>query len=206
MRRQPPHAFLLLFAFALVPRPGEAQIRFDGVDLSGGYAVWESSGFQDVEGGPRVGVIPLIRIGEFWNVGIEGIYAESEIQLVAVPVSLEENAVNAIVRRSFADPSDLHVYLQAGAGWSRLTGETADGPDGTLNSRSQSGYTFGAEFGVGFPAGRYVDLLWAGSLGWNSYAGCEAFGPAYRPVTFGEDCSAIRMGVRVGIVLGRDDG
>jgi hypothetical protein len=206
MRPTTSFALIALLALALLPRPGTAQLRFDGIDISGGYFGWESAGFQDVEGGPRFGVLPLLRLGDLWNVGVEGVYAKSEIQLVAIPVFLEENAVNAVVRRNFSDPSDVHVYLQGRGGWSRLEGEVSDGPAGAVNTRSQSGYSFGAEFGVGFPAGRYIDILWAGSLGWNSYTQCEAFSPGYPPVRFGDDCSAVRWGVRVGIVLGRSDG
>jgi len=181
-------------------------MRFDGIDVSGGYFGWEGDEFQDIAGGARIGVLPLLRVGDLWNVGVEGVYAKSEIQLVVIPVFLKETGVNAVVRWSFSDPSEVHAYVQGRGGWSRLEGEARDGPGATVTTRSQSGYGVGAEFGVGLPAGRYIDILWAGSLGWNSYTQCEAFSPGYSPVNFGDDCSAVRWGVRVGVVLGRSDG
>lgn len=204
----PPLLALALLALALLPRPGTAQVRFDGVDLSAGYFGWESDQFEDVEGGPRFGLIPMFRIGDLWNVGVEGVYADSEVQLVDIPIFIEENGLNAIVRHSFSDPNDVHVFLQARGGWSRLESEIAEGEDFSVVTFSQTGYALGAEFGVGFPAGRYIDVQWAGSLGWNSYDACEIFGETlqYRWVTFGESCSAIRWGVRVGLVLGRSEG
>jgi hypothetical protein len=206
MRPTTSFALLPLLALALLPRPGAAQVVFDGIDVSGGFAGWESDEFRDVNGGIRIGVAPLIRFGNDWGVGVEGIWADSEIQLQDIPVFLTENAVNGVVRRYFADPNDAHVFLQARGGWTRLEGESADGPQGALNVRSQTGFTAGGELGVGFPAGRYIDVVWAGGFAWQSYSQCEAFGPRYIWLTPGDDCAAVRWSVRVGLVLGRSDG
>ncbi len=201
-------ALLTLLALALVPRAAEAQVRFDGLDLSGGYWGWEGQDFTDVEAGPRLGVAPLLRIGDLWNVGVEGVYAASEVQLVVIPIDIREAGVNGLVRRYLTDPSDVHAYVQARGGYSRLESDIAEGPEGTVLSYSQSGVSLGAEFGVGFPTTRYVDVVWAVNFGWNSYSQCEIFGQSggYRYIEFGDDCSTARWGVRVGIVLGRSDG
>ncbi|HKK53254.1 MAG TPA: hypothetical protein VKA74_16770 [Myxococcota bacterium] len=208
MRTSAALALFTLFALALLPSPGAAQVRFDGLDISGGYWGWEGQDFTDVEAGPRLGVAPLLRIGEFWNVGVEAVYATAEVQLVAIPIDIKETGVNGIVRRYLADPNDVHAYVQARGGWSRLESDIAEGLEGQVLSYEQSGLALGAELGVGFPAGRYIDVLWAGGFGWNSYTQCEVFGQSggYRYIQFGDDCSAIRWGVRVGIVLGRSDG
>ena len=206
MRPTTSFVLLPLLALALIPVPGAAQVQFDGIDLSGGFAGWESDEFRDVNGGVRIGVAPLIRFGNSWAVGVEGVWADAEIQLQAVPVFLTETGLNAVVRRYLGDPNDAHVFLQARGGWTRLEGESNDGPEGALNVRDQSGFALGGELGVGFPAGRYIDIVWAGGLGWQSYSQCEAFGPGYVWVTPGDDCAAIRWNVRVGIMLGRSDG
>ena len=199
-------AFLPLLALALVANPAAAQVQFDGLDISGGFAGWESDEFRDVNGGIRIGVAPTIRFGNNWGLGIEGIWADSEIQLQELPVFLTENAVNGLVRRYLGDPNDAHVFLQARGGWTRLEGESNVGPQGALVVRSQSGFSTGGELGGGFPAGRYIDVIWAGGFAWNSYSQCEAFGTRYFWVQPGDDCSAIRWSVRVGLVLGRSDG
>jgi len=207
MRTTASLALLPLLVLALLPRSGAAQVRFDGLDMSAGFWGWGGEDFTDVQGGGRFGLAPLIRIGDLWNVGVEGVYATSEVQLVPIPIYIEESGVNGLIRRYLADPNELHVYLQARAGWSRLESEIAEGPEGEVLSYSQSGLALGAEFGVGFPTGRYVDVLWAGSLGWHSYSRCEIFGQGggYRYVDFGDDCSSIRWGIRLGLVLGRNE-
>lgn len=207
--RSKAHLLLLpLLALTLLPRPGDAQVAFDGIDISAGYWGWGGQEFIDVQGGPRFAISPLVRLGDLWNVGVEGVYATSEVQLVEIPIELQETGVNGVVRRYLSDPNDVHAYFQARAGWSRLGSDIAEGLDDEVLSYSQSGVALGAEFGVGFPPSRYIDVVWAASMGWNSYSQCEVFGESgqYQYVQFGNDCSSIRWGVRVGIVLGRNEG
>lgn len=201
-------ALLTLFALVLVPRAAEAQVRFDGIDISAGYWGWGGNDFTDVQGGPRLGISPLVRIGDRWNLGVEGVYARSEVQFLDIPIEINEAGANAVIRRYLADPNGVHAFLQARGGYSRLESDIAEGPDETVLSYSQSGVSLGAEFGVGFPPTRYVDVVWAVNFGWNSYSQCEIFGQSgdYRYIEFGDDCSTARWGVRVGIVLGRSEG
>lgn len=195
---------LSLVALTSAPQAGAAQIQFDGIEISGGYYTWSGQDFLDVEGGPRYAGGPMFRVGESWQVGVEGYYGESERQLQTNPIFLSAYGANALVRRAFGSLRGAHFFILARGGWTRLTSDITDTMTGdSTTGLQQDGWSFGPEIGAGFNPGQYLDIVWALGANWESFSECQVFGPD--DFTTGRSCNGIRWGVRIGIALGRQN-
>lgn len=193
---------LLLVLLGFSPFAVQAQIRFDGLEGTVGYYAWSGQDFRDVEGGPRYTAGPMARLGELWQLGLEGYYGESELRLQTNPVSLDEYGINLVARRAFGSLVGAHFFVLGRAGWTRLTSEIENLQTGEVTTGlSQDGFAFGPEIGAGFKPSEYLDVVWALGANWESFGECQVFGPD--DFTTGNSCSGVRWGVRIGIALGR---
>jgi len=195
-------ALLALLLIGSAPQTAQAQVRFDGIEATAGFFTWSGRDFRDVDGGARYQGGPMVRIGERWQVGVEGFYGEGELQLQTNPVFLDEYGVNGVVRRAFGDLRSAHFFALLRGGWTRLTSEIRSQATGEVTTGlSQDGWSLGPEIGVGFNPSPYIDVVWGVGVNYESFSECEVFGPD--DFTTGQPCSGIRWGVRVGLALGR---
>lgn len=191
-----------------------AQVRFDGIEGTISLAGWSGQDVRTLEEDVRFSVAPLLRLGTSWQVGVEA-YA-SDVGFGRFPAEFEwhgeldrrgdEVGVGALVRRIFGDPEARHLYAQVRAGWTELDTEVFARPtlpnpeqDDVVESFSTTGFAVGPEVGISFAPRYGVRLLVAAGLTWNRYEDTEIFGPFH--LTFGEQISAYRWGVRAGLML-----